>query len=378
VEMTDTQKTVYVFSSVVWNFYRTRPHEVALSLRSRGFRVVFVEPIVYRGAISTRLQALTNTDPFGVQIVKRTSRLKKSALLWVIENVRNMMLIVRRNPDCIIAGDIWMSVGIATLSRFLGRQFFFDNMDYWPGVEKTPLQRWLVKHLLYPYYGFVSSAVLNTSHFLQQYMQRYSQRSLYVPNGKTMQEVTEYERAVSCFSARTIHHKVVFIATLRDWYDYDLLIAVFSVLPEVSLHIYGDGPMKQSIIQKSSAFSNIMVHEKVPTTQVPFLIAESDFGVLPVVEKEATKGVMPIKLLDYWAAKKPVLATPVAEMITLATGGGCITRSTQAEWVEAIQQWYSHEEHMQAIGLKGHERLHKEFLYDTLIKKVEENFLTVK
>lgn len=370
--MPQQTKTILIFSAVVWNFYRTRPHEVALGLNAHGYRVQFVEPTRYPGATSMRFQETSQNAQSDVTVRSRKTRLHKGILLLLRENMHNVWLIIRHRPYAVIAGDVWMSGASALMCRIMRIPFFFDNMDYWPAVEKSRPMQWIVAHILYPLLGSLSTSVWNTSHFLQEHMQRYTKQSLYLPNAKSPQEIITYDQERTQLSAEALYHRVVFIATLRDWYDYDLLIDVFSQLPEIQLDIYGDGPMRSILEQKVGNHRNIRVYGPVASSDVARLTLHSDFGVLPLRNTAVSQGVFPIKLLDYWAARKPVIGTPVGELRILAQGEGLVTKQAAGEWLETIRTWYAHRDAMRTIGAHGYERLQSDFNYGILVQTLIE------
>lgn len=366
--MPNNAQQILVFSSVVWNFYRTRPHEIALGLQNAGHQVTFVEPIVYRNAQTTRLSSLVQHPERGVTIVRRASRLGKGIALLCVETVRNMWLVLRQRPTAVITGDVWMSTGIVMACKVLGIRCVFDNMDFWPAVEKTPAQRWVVARILYPLLARFSYAVMNTSPFLQEYMQKRATRAVYVPNAKSADELRAYETLHDAAAAPT--HRVAFVATLRDWYDYAFLCTVFSRLPDVHLDIYGDGPERAAVEECVSHHANIRLHGPVDSARIPTVMMQSDFGVLPLRDTAVTRGVFPIKLLDYWAARKPVIGTDVPALRSLADGAALTTVATVDAWVDTIRAWYENAETLRTAGEHGHAQVQDTYSYAILIPKI--------
>jgi glycosyltransferase involved in cell wall biosynthesis len=112
---------------------------------------------------------------------------------------------------------------------------------------------------------------------------------------------------------------LLYIGTLADWQGLDVLIkALPKILEkrEVKLQIVGRGRSRQrkllaKYIRKLGIESSVQILPAVPHHEVPALIASADVCVAPLGlnDRNVTQGACPIKVLEYMAAARPLLAS---------------------------------------------------------------------
>lgn len=324
-----------------------------------GADVTYVNPIVYRDAKTIRLQETSHNDTQGVRVIKRTSRLRKGPLLLIVENIRNVRAVMRLKPDVVISNDHLMSLLLPLYCRLTKRKFIYDQLDDWLDIEKNRFVYWYTRYIAYPLFGRLAYAFINTSHFLQKKSLQFTRRSYVVANGKSEDDIRTFQQHVTD-SASVVN----FVSTIRDWYDYDLLIDAFAAFPEISLHLYGGGDEKvrQQIIERAANVPNVVVHDSVDSAKVPRLMGESVFGVLPFKDTSTNQAQAPIKLFDYWSAGKPVLAVPTREMEIIGTDAIVFARGVN-EWKAAIASLLADTEKRHRLGDNGLNNMHTTYNY---------------
>jgi glycosyltransferase involved in cell wall biosynthesis len=112
---------------------------------------------------------------------------------------------------------------------------------------------------------------------------------------------------------------MLYIGTLADWQGLDVLIKALPLILEkhpVQLKIVGRGRSRQrkmlaKQIRKLGLEEHAIVQPPVPHHEVPALIAEADICVAPLGlnDRNVTQGACPIKVLEYMAAGRPLLAS---------------------------------------------------------------------
>ncbi|MFZ5857877.1 MAG: glycosyltransferase family 4 protein [Chloroflexota bacterium] len=112
---------------------------------------------------------------------------------------------------------------------------------------------------------------------------------------------------------------LLYIGTLADWQGLDVLIkALPKILEkrEVRLQIVGRGRSRQrkllaKYIRKLGIEANVLIQPAVPHHDIPALIASADICVAPLGlnDRNVTQGACPIKVLEYMAAARPLLAS---------------------------------------------------------------------
>jgi glycosyltransferase involved in cell wall biosynthesis len=130
--------------------------------------------------------------------------------------------------------------------------------------------------------------------------------------------------------------RVGFLGTIDDRLDVALLAACAQALPEVAFVLAG--PIKHHLVELNQlrALANVHFLPARPHSQVPATIAGFDIGLIPYQRTPYTEGLSPIKLYEYLAMGKPVVATDLpylrreSEQITIAR--------TTADFIAALRQ----------------------------------------
>ncbi len=112
---------------------------------------------------------------------------------------------------------------------------------------------------------------------------------------------------------------LLYIGTLADWQGLDIVIKALPKILEqraVRLHIVGRGRSRQrkilsKQIRKLGVEGSVTVQPAIPHHEIPALIADSDICVAPLGlnDRNVTQGACPIKVLEYMAAGRPLLAS---------------------------------------------------------------------
>ncbi len=112
---------------------------------------------------------------------------------------------------------------------------------------------------------------------------------------------------------------LLYIGTLADWQGLDVVVKALPKILEkrpVQLKIIGRGRSRQrkllaKQIRKLGVEEHVIVQPAVPHHEIPALIAEADICVAPLGlnDRNVTQGACPIKLLEYMAAARPLLAS---------------------------------------------------------------------
>ena len=112
---------------------------------------------------------------------------------------------------------------------------------------------------------------------------------------------------------------LLYIGTLADWQGLDVVVKALPKILEkrpVQLKIIGRGRSRQrkmlaKQIRKLGVEEHVIVLPAVPHHDIPALIAEADLCVAPLGlnDRNVTQGACPIKVLEYMAAARPLLAS---------------------------------------------------------------------
>jgi glycosyltransferase involved in cell wall biosynthesis len=112
---------------------------------------------------------------------------------------------------------------------------------------------------------------------------------------------------------------LLYIGTLADWQGLEVVVKALPKILEqqaVQLRIVGRGRSRQrkvlsKHIRKLGVEGSVLVQPAVPHHEVPAVIAESDICIAPLGlnDRNVTQGACPIKVLEYMASSRPLIAS---------------------------------------------------------------------
>ncbi len=136
---------------------------------------------------------------------------------------------------------------------------------------------------------------------------------------------------------------ISFIGNLAHWQDFDLLVESAGIViernPKIYFVITGDGSQRERIeraVASPRLREKILLTGSVPHSEVALHINISDICV--AVCKELASGYSPMKLFEYFACGKPVVATRVAgyEVVERVKAGKLVAGGDAEGFASAI------------------------------------------
>jgi glycosyltransferase involved in cell wall biosynthesis len=234
--------------------------------------------------------------------------------------------------------NIWDGLAVARNRKRFGYKTLFEvnglpsfELKYhYPGIDSSLLMKIKEQEIATLH---LSDAVICPSNVTRDYIASLGldrKRVMVIPNG-----VSPSDFPPSSLPGREGRLPVLlYIGTLADWQGLDVLIRALPKILEhqaVRLHIVGRGRSRQrellaKQIRKLGVEENIVVQTAVPHHEVPDLIAESDICLAPLGlnDRNVTQGACPIKVLEYMASSRPLVASNmpiVRELVRLGPPG---------------------------------------------------------
>ncbi len=363
------------FSPVVWDYYLLQEQELAQRFSLQEHSCIYVNPVRYKNweKGSVRLRSLSQKNPGKVQVIERFSKLPKSVFLFCYESMDNVRQAIKWRPDAVVSYEHLMSLLLCIYCRLKGLRFVFVVTDDWEEVLSGKVLKLFYRFIAKPVLGRFSYAIVSTSDCQALNFLHYSENVHVVPNGKTMEfirnQADRSDEAGHIFNASG-KKTVNFISSLRDCYDFELLFAVFQELPELELNIYGEGELYESLLEKSAWYSNVHVKGNAGAELFSTLMSETVLGILPLKLNKLNDSTCPIKLFDYWTFKKPVVASPTAELKKIA-GGAVHFATTRDEYLEAIRTILKNDTLNGPMVEKGYRNMIERYNFDVLTQQFE-------
>jgi len=261
----------------------------------------------------------------GARITRITQDLTQNFLARATHFGKSVFRHLMLHPeyDVVHYRNIWDGLSIAQNKKRLGYKTLFEvnglpsiELKYhYPGIDagllaKIKEQEIATLHL--------SDAIICPSHVTREYIVSLglSRKSVTViPNG-----VSPSDFFPSPLPPRDGRVPILlYIGTLADWQGLEVVIKALPKIIDqqaVRLHIVGRGRSRQrkflfKQIRKLGVEECVTIQPGVPHHEVPSLIAKSDICLAPLGlnDRNVTQGACPIKVLEYMASSRPLVAS---------------------------------------------------------------------
>lgn len=232
-----------------------------------------------------------------------------------------------------------------------------DDFTHWPGLENEKI-RDMEQDLIRK-----SDLLLATSQKLYEKLFRSGKPTHLLAHGVDVdffrQPATEEHPLLS----RIPKPRVGYFGLFDERTDHDLLADVAASMPDVSFVITGRVE-SEALLRRG--IGNIHFTGPVAYAEIPQMLGGCDALIIPYVVNDLTDSISPLKLKEYLATGKPVVSTPIPEVLRLKQY--VHIAETPSEWGRAIRTCLDHPE-----GLK--QKLGEDFwANETWDKKVEQFF----
>ena len=120
---------------------------------------------------------------------------------------------------------------------------------------------------------------------------------------------------------REIAHPIAgYVGALREWFDYDLVGRLAETMPDVSFVIVG--PLDFDFrIAHLRTMKNLLWIGRREYAEMPGFIHAFDVCLIPFVTGKVSQTTNPVKVFEYFAMGKPVVSTPLHELLPFGDEG---------------------------------------------------------
>ncbi len=177
---------------------------------------------------------------------------------------------------------------------------------------------------------------------------------------------------------------LVYVGSMEPGRMLSLLVQAFSIVRRkkggVKLLMVGDGTDRanlENLAHQLGVEEDIVFTGKVPQAEIPDRIATADIGVCPVPPTPFFKVSSPIKMFEYMAIAKPVVANddiPEQKEVLEESGGGSLVPFTPEAFAEAIIGLLDNPEKAADMGKKGREWVMENRTYERIARSLEERY----
>lgn len=106
---------------------------------------------------------------------------------------------------------------------------------------------------------------------------------------------------------------LAYVGVIDERLDYELIAALADAFPHG--HVVLAGPVVKVDPACLPQRANVHYTGRLPYASLPSLLAGTDVALMPFALNRATASISPTKTLEYFAARRPVVSTPIADVV---------------------------------------------------------------
>lgn len=305
------KSVVFLYLSAVdWNYRRQRPQHMAAAIAAHGYGVCYVSTVFDEGEGEPRFRVLNGLADGLVEVglVFRNSGSGSihydpdhaaclgagMALKALCEAVSGEVVVVVDHPA-------WypMLAALRGVSRIV-----YDCIDVigaFPNTSSNLLKNemMLIKE---------ADTVLASSRCIGEFVER-SRSAVVVPNG------VEFRRfnAVAYEAPSSSQVEILYFGAISHWFDEALVRRVAERFSSWRFTLIGEAD--SNVVKCLKMVENIDLVGEVHYEELPRYLARASAAIIPFKINSLTRGVNPVKVYEYLAAGRPVVSTPLPELV---------------------------------------------------------------
>jgi len=175
---------------------------------------------------------------------------------------------------------------------------------------------------------------------------------------------------------------VCFVGSLQRWQGVECLMKsaplVLAECPDTQFMIVGDGVMRDelvALVKQTGISDKVIFIGSIPYKRVPLYINASDVCVAPFrAERNERMGASPLKLCEYLACERPVVASAISglEFIESQLAGILVTPDSPQELANAIVKLLRAPDLRKEMGENGRKYVLAEQSWEMVARRVAE------
>jgi len=250
---------------------------------------------------------------------------------------------------------------------------------------RSPLKRYFKKIEKKQFKKTTKIAVVSSTlrDFINKEYEIELDKIVVVPNGIDVNKIkvseTEKQQLIVKYNLNN-NHVIGFVGSVHPWHRVDMLIEAFSDIVQsrggVKLLIVGGGSMiarLTELCRKLNIEDNVIFTGKIPNVDVYKYISVMDITVIP-----GTKWfMMPVKLFEYGALGKPVIAIDTQAIRDVMVDGeeGLLFKSDKRALTESLSELINDEEKRTEYGINFKRKVMKQYTWENNAKYVLEQII---
>ncbi|MGE5450774.1 MAG: FAD-dependent oxidoreductase [Acidobacteriota bacterium] len=333
-------QTIIVFSHLRWHFVYQRPQHLLTRL-AENYKVIYVEEPV-RDAGPARFERIEAA--YNIEVLKPMTPVEAAGFHDDQLSVLKPLLTEYLQKQLIDDYLVWFYTPMALplLTQLQPKAIVYDCMDELSAFLGAPRQMQQREAALLK----CADLVLTGGPSLYEAKRDLHPRVICVPSAVDAQHYSpahalaqsELVREAEALQAHIPHPRLGFFGVIDERFNPALIAAAARAHPEWQLVMVG--PVVK--IDRASLPTEPNIHwlDSQPYSILPQLVASWEVCLLPFALNESTRFISPTKTLEYMAAEKPIVSTPIHDVVSMYGDTVEIASDSQG-FVEACEKLLS-------------------------------------
>lgn len=300
---------VFVFPVINWDFRIQRPQHMAMGMARKGARVFYFTVDFARGP-NSGYEVVAEPEP-NVYVVRLTLDVEPPVVYTSLPTpaIRDVFAraldVLREDAQCgqlvsIVDLPFWRCIA----QSLPGNTLVYDCMDYHAGFGTNG------EAMLQEEDALISEAdlVITTSQRLHDLIAE-TRPNVLIRNGA---EVAFFASKPERLMARGERPVIGYFGAISEWFDIGLVVSVAKALPDCDFVFVGS--TFGCDVRAAEKLPNVRFLGEKPYAELPAFLHAFDVCLIPFLITELTRCTNPVKVYEYLAAGKPVVATPLPEL----------------------------------------------------------------
>lgn len=214
------------------------------------------------------------------------------------------------NPIAKIDHPFW-----ANIMDELKIPIIYDCMDNHQGFKETgstikKLEEKLFKH---------ADLTITTSKYLNKLAKQNKAKTVLIPNAGDFNlfKTADNNKLNIPSDIKNIKSPIIgYYGAIAEWFDTDILESLAKSKNKNSIVLIGR-VSNNKVIELSEKYENIHLLREKPYKELPKYLQQFDICIIPFILNDLIKATHPVKIFEYLAAGKPVVATQMPEILNL-------------------------------------------------------------
>jgi glycosyltransferase involved in cell wall biosynthesis len=325
-------KNLICFSHLRWDFVFQRPQHLLTRL-SKAFQIFYIEEPIFDSNTKEYYEYLNRGENITIIVPHLKEGLSPAQVIDAQKNLLNIFMKNRNMADH--AFWYYTPMALDFSRKYAPEITIFDCMDELSAFKFAPDElKALEKELLNK-----ADVVFTGGHSLYEAKKNQHSNIHAFPSSIEREHFAKARQVTSnrAVQNNTAKPKLGFYGVIDERFDIDLIGQIADARPEWEINLIGPVvKLDPNMLPKNK---NINYLGSKNYKELPDFLATWDIALIPFMINESTRYISPTKTPEYLAAGKPVISTPIKDVVNPYGKNKLVHIASDAKgFIEAIEK----------------------------------------